>query len=97
MTTAKVSLLMPFKNTAPYIEECIQSIKNQSHKNWELLAVNDSSTDGSELIVEQEATTDSRIHLIANMGSGIIDALRTAFKRAVGRYISRTCGNHRNR
>ena len=54
MTTAKVSLLMPFKNTAQYLEESIQSIKLQSYKNWELLAVNDHSTDGSEVIVEQQ-------------------------------------------
>ena len=89
MTTAKVSLLMPFKNTAPYIEECIRSIKLQSYQNWELLAVNDHSTDGSELIVDEQAAKDNRIHHIINSGSGIIDALKTAFAQASGQYVSR--------
>ena len=89
MSTAKVSLLMPFKNTALYIEECIQSIQLQSYENWELLAVNDHSNDGSELIVKEQAEKDSRISLILNTGKGIIDALKTAFKQASGQFVSR--------
>ena len=84
-----VSLLMPFKNTALYIDECIQSIKLQSYQNWELLAVNDHSTDGSEVIVEEQATSDERIHLILNSGNGIIDALKTAFRQSKGQFVSR--------
>ena len=80
---------MPFKNTAQYIDECIQSIKLQSYENWELLAVNDHSTDGSEVIVEQQATSDERIHLILNSGNGIIDALKTAFRQSKGQFVSR--------
>ena len=89
MHAGKVSILMPFKNTAPYLEECLTSILEQSYDDWELLTVNDHSTDGSELIVEQQVAEDSRIQLIPNSGKGIIDALRTAIKLANGLYISR--------
>ena len=89
MHTAKVSLLMPFKNTSKYIGDCINSIKHQSYDEWELIAVDDHSNDESKLIVEEHAASDKRIKLIPNSGNGIIDALRTAYKLATGNYISR--------
>ena len=44
-TTPLVSIVMPFRNTAAYIPECIASIQKQSYVNWELHAVNDHSED----------------------------------------------------
>ena len=89
MSTAKVSLLMPFKNTVDYIDDCINSIRDQTYKNWELLAVNDHSTDGSDSVIKQYEASDKRISLLANKGKGIIDALRTAYDQADGLYVSR--------
>ena len=89
MSTAKVSLLMPFKNTVDYIGDCITSILDQTYENWELLAVNDYSTDGSESIIKHYEAGDKRISLLANAGRGIIDALRTAYNKADGLYVSR--------
>ena len=80
---------MPFKNTANYIGDCIESIMNQSFQNWELLSVNDHSSDGSESIIEEFAALDDRIQLMDNNGNGIIEALRTAYQQANGLYISR--------
>ena len=42
-----VSILMPFKNTEGFLEECLNSLLSQSYENWELLAVDDNSTDNS--------------------------------------------------
>ncbi len=89
MSAAKVSLLMPFKNTVDYIGDCITSILDQTYENWELLAVNDHSTDGSESIVKQYEAGDKRISLLSNAGRGIIDALRTAYNESDGLYVSR--------
>ncbi|MEN3324557.1 glycosyltransferase family 2 protein [Mariniflexile soesokkakense] len=84
-----ISILTPFKNTAPYLSECIDSILNQTYTNWELLIVDDGSTDNSYDIVNAFADKGSRIKLFKNTGSGIIDALQLAFKQSKGDYITR--------
>jgi len=84
-----VSILIPFKNTSNFIEECLQSISNQTYKNWEVLAVNDHSTDKSLEIVKSFAVDDSRIQYVPNNGAGIIEALRTAYSKSKGRLITR--------
>ncbi|WP_209402982.1 glycosyltransferase [Pseudozobellia sp. WGM2] len=84
-----VSILIPFKNTEKYLEECLLSIINQSYKNWEVLAVNDYSTDSSAEIVARFANIDKRIKLYSNKGNGIIEALRTAYSLSTGHLITR--------
>lgn len=89
MATPLVSILTPFKNVSEYIEECIDSIINQTHKHWELLIIDDHSTDDSYKKVESFAKKDNRIKLYKNEGNGIIEALRQAFKNSQGEYITR--------
>ncbi len=89
MQNPLVSILIPFKNTETYIEACLVSILNQTYTNWELIIVDDGSTDSSFDIVETFAKTDSRITLLKNNGSGIIEALRLAFKHSKGTFITR--------
>jgi len=84
-----VSILVPFKNTEAFLPECIRSITNQTYNNWELLIVDDNSTDKSFSIVEDYAITDGRIKLLKNNGNGIIDALRLALKESNGDLITR--------
>ncbi|PKB00354.1 glycosyltransferase involved in cell wall biosynthesis [Flavobacteriaceae bacterium MAR_2009_75] len=84
-----ISILIPFKNTEEYLDECLQSIINQSYRNWEVLAINDHSTDNSPEIVERFANVDKRIKLNTNKGNGIIDALRTAYNSSTGHLITR--------
>lgn len=80
---------MPFKNTSSYLEECVDSILAQTYENWELIAVDDSSTDHSRQIMESYSEKDARIKVYSNPSKGIIPALREAFKRSTGDYISR--------
>lgn len=89
MQNPLISILIPFKNTETFIAECITSILKQSYTNWELLIVDDSSTDTSYTIVETFSNNDDRIKLFKNSGSGIIDALRVAFKMSNGELITR--------
>ena len=84
-----ISIITPFKNTAAYLPECIQSIQNQSEQNWELIAVNDHSEDESEEVVARFAMSDPRIKLFTNEGTGIIDALKTAFDNSSGSFVTR--------
>ena len=89
MANPLVSILMPFRNTEEYLKECLDSIRIQSYSNWELLAVNDHSSDGSENIVKEYSNLDERILLLQNSGKGIIHALRTAYSACKGEYITR--------
>ncbi|GGI57417.1 glycosyltransferase family 2 protein [Winogradskyella haliclonae] len=89
MTKPLVSILTPFKNVSVYIEACLDSIIKQTHTNWELLIVDDHSTDNSYAIVEKYAKTNNRIKLFKNHGEGIISALQKAFAESSGIYITR--------
>ena len=89
MQNPLVSILIPFKNTASFLDECMNSILNQTYKNWELIIVDDHSSDGSYSIVDSFAENDARIKLFKNSGKGIIDALRLAFLKSSGDFITR--------
>lgn len=84
-----VSVLIPFKNTEAYIALCIESILAQSYTNWEALFIDDHSDDQSYTIVKSYGNHDSRIKYYTNDGSGIIPALRTAYRYSSGTYITR--------
>jgi glycosyltransferase involved in cell wall biosynthesis len=89
MAETLISIITPFKNTAQFLPECIDSVLQQSYTNWEMLAIDDGSTDDSFNIVKQYASQDKRIKLYKNEGSGIIHALRIGFKRSRGKLITR--------
>ena len=84
-----VSIIMPVKNTEVFLTECLDSILAQSAFNWELLAVNDHSTDSSLNLLKEYAEKDNRIKVFSNDGKGIIDALRLAYDRSKGELITR--------
>ena len=89
MNLPLISILTPFKNTAQYLDDCINSIINQSYQNWELLIVDDSSEDESYTIVANYAKNDARIKLFKNNQNGIISALKLAYSHAKGEFITR--------
>lgn len=84
-----VSILMPVKNTEKFLEECLRSITEQSLKNWELIAIDDHSSDDSLKILKKFSAKDSRIKVFRNNRQGIIPALRLAYKKSSGRWITR--------
>lgn len=84
-----VSILIPFKNTEKYLKACIDSIIEQTYSNWELLIVDDHSSDSSHNLVNAYAVKDIRIKLFKNSGYGIIDALQLAFSKSSGDLITR--------
>ena len=89
MPDTLISILTPFKNTEQFLAECLDSMIQQSHTNWELLAIDDGSTDSSFDIVEAYSKQDERIRLYKNDGVGIIHALRIGFKLSRGELITR--------
>ncbi|WP_456441002.1 glycosyltransferase family 2 protein [Psychroserpens sp.] len=89
MSKPIISILTPFKNTSMFLSECLESIINQTYVHWELLIIDDNSSDDSYNIVNEFAKKDQRIKLFKNRGSGIINALRLAFEKSSGTYITR--------
>jgi len=89
MQNPLISILTPFKNTEFFLESCLDSILKQSYTNWELLIIDDASTDSSYKIVEAFTKKDNRIKLFKNTGNGIIDALKLAFNKSKGELITR--------
>lgn len=63
------SIIMPLYNKAPYVRKAVESVVAQTCGDWELIVVDDGSTDGSKEVVEQ--ITDSRIHIIHQKNTGV--------------------------
>lgn len=80
---------MPFKNTQKYIKTCIESILIQSHRNFELLAVDDHSSDDSYKIISEFAKLDPRIKVFKNPSKGILPGLDYVYSQKSGSYITR--------
>lgn len=89
MQNGKVSIIIPFKNTVHYLPECLDSIVNQSYTDWEVLAVNDNSTDESYELLTSYSNKDERIKVFQNKGSGIIPALQTGYAKNNGAFVTR--------
>lgn len=84
-----VSILTPTFNTEKFIRATIESVQNQSYSNWEMILVDDASTDQTVSIIEEFAQNDSRIKLFKlekNSGNGF--ARNIALEKASGKYIA---------
>ena len=80
---------MPVFNEEKFIDACINSIKKQSFQDWELIAIDDFSTDRSKQILIKHAASDPRIQCLSNTEKGIIPALALAFSKTKGTLITR--------
>lgn len=83
-----VSIIMPAFNVADYIAESIESIINQEYKNWELIVINDGSTDSTPDIVRSFIQKDSRIRLYEQENQGVSVARNQGMKIAAGKYLA---------
>ena len=83
-----ISIIIPVYNTVQYINECVNSVANQSYKNLEIILVDDKSTDGSELIIDEWANKDNRIKVIhKNKNCGVSNSRNIGLECASGEYI----------
>lgn len=84
----KVSILMPVYNASRYISEAIDSVLAQDFQDWELILINDGSTDDSEAIIMQYE--DNRIYYVKNrINLGLIKTLNKGLDLCEGEYIAR--------
>lgn len=83
----KVSVIVPIYNVEDYLEECINSIINQTYKNLEIILVDDGSKDSSGKMCDNYQKKDDRIRVFHKKNGGLSDARNEGIKRATGKYI----------
>ena len=84
-----VSIIIPTYNCSRFIAETIKSVQAQTYKNWEMLIVDDCSTDNTKDIVEEYQKADPRIqYYCLPKNSGAAEARNEALRRAKGRWIA---------
>ena len=82
-----ISVIVPVYNAEEYLEECLESIKNQTYTNIEVILVNDGSTDGSKEICEQYCEKDNRFKLVNQENQGQSVARNLGVAESVGQFI----------
>lgn len=82
-----VSIIVPIYNAENYLRRCVDSILNQEYTDFELLLVNDGSTDASGDICEEYGDRDPRVIVIQKENTGVSDSRNRALDRAMGKYL----------
>lgn len=90
MNNKLVSIVLPTFNRAPLLKKAIKSCLNQTHKNIELIVVNDGSTDKTESVVEKFIKSDPRIRYFRKENGGLPNALNFGFKKTKGEFLTWT-------
>ena len=83
----KISIVLPVYNVANYLRKCLDSLVNQTFKDFEVICVNDGSTDMSLSILEGYSLTDSRFKIITQENRGLSGARNTGIKHVRGEYV----------
>lgn len=88
MNDVEVSILLPVYNAGQYLKPAVDSVLNQSFKEFELFLIDDGSSDGSSELCDQYALKDKRVQVIHQKNEGICCARNNAIKQAKGKYIA---------
>lgn len=88
MNNELISIIVPIYNKEDYLPQCLDSIINQSYTNFEVLLVNDGSTDSSGIICQEYAERDSRFRYIEKENGGVSSARNLGLERSEGAYIT---------
>ncbi len=84
----KISLIIPVYNSEKYLPECLDSVLEQTFKDFEVVCVNDGSTDSSLSILKKYAAKDARIVIKSQNNAGVSAARNAALELAKGKYIA---------
>lgn len=83
----KISVITPMYNGEAYIRQCIRSVQDQSEQNWEMIIIDDGSTDRGPLICEELSREDDRIRLYRQKNGGVSSARNKGLDLAEGEYV----------
>ena len=88
-----ISVIVPIYRVEEYLDECIQSIRNQTYKNLEIILVDDGSNDGCGQICDNYAAIDTRIRVIHQENAGLDAARKAGIRIASGEYVGYVDGD----
>ena len=88
MNNELISIIVPIYNTEKYLHECLDSIINQTYANFEVLLVNDGSTDSSGIICQEYVERDSRFRYFEKDNGGVASARNLGLEHSEGTYIT---------
>lgn len=83
-----ISVIVPVYNVEPFISSCLDSLSKQIYQNFEVLMINDGSTDNSGVICREYADSDSRFHYFEKENGGLSDARNFGIEKSKGDYIT---------
>lgn len=83
----RFSIIVPIYKVADYLDDCVQSVKNQTYTDWELILVDDGSPDACPQMCDGYAKEDARIRVIHKPNGGLSDARNAGLDRAKGEYV----------
>lgn len=87
-TLPLISVIVPIYNVENFLPECVESIRNQTYKNLEIILVDDGSTDNCGKMCDYYAVQDSRIHVIHKANGGLSDARNCGLDNYQGKYFA---------
>ncbi|MFB4033578.1 glycosyltransferase family 2 protein, partial [Streptococcus pneumoniae] len=88
MENQLISVIVPVYNVEEYLKQCLDSILEQTFSNYEVILVNDGSTDSSGLICQEYAEKDTRIRYFEKENGGLSDARNYGIEQAQGEYLT---------
>ena len=83
----KISIIIPVYNVEQYIKNCLESVINQTYDNWEIILIDDGSTDNSKAIYENIAIKNDKIKIFKQTNKGVSAARNLGIEKAQGDYI----------
>ncbi|MDO5047835.1 MAG: glycosyltransferase family 2 protein [Anaerococcus sp.] len=83
----EISIIIPVYNSEAYLSECVDSVLNQAYENFELILVNDGSTDESGQICDSYSKKDKRVRVIHKENGGVSSARNVGIEKSSGDYI----------
>jgi len=89
MPSPSVSVLLPVRDAAPWLDDCLASLERQTLTDFEVIAVDDGSTDGSGRVLDRWTQGDRRIAVIHQSAHGLVPALNTGLDRCRGDLVAR--------
>ena len=87
MTQPRVSLLVPIYNVEKYLRECLDSARNQTLQDIEVICINDGSKDSSRTIIQEYLDADERFRVIDKENSGYGVSMNMGLEAARGDYV----------
>ena len=83
----KISFIIPIYKVEQYLEQCVNSVLNQTYKDIEVILVDDGSPDNCPKMCDEFATIDNRIKVVHKPNGGLSDARNAGLKVAIGDYV----------